>query len=307
MAGSGGMPSVPDVGPGPLAATSSALGGRSSILAEASGPLAAALGGLVAIASRLGAAPGPLGKFLSVLAQAAGRLGRSWSPMGTWYIPQREGDFDAWAGNFAARIGADPAAYGLTAPDALALSLAYDLWRGAYLAAKSPGTRTAPAVAAKNTAKRALLAVVKRLAAAVRADPAVGPGLRAGLGLRVNPSPDPVLSPIPAPAEAPGLAVVGIARGAHTVRVFREEQAGGGGGGARPRGATGLLVFRAVAEDIERDPSRAAFLALVTRATFASAFSPADRGKLATYFARWTNAKGKLGPWSLPAVAPVAA
>lgn len=30
----------------------------------------------------------------------------------------------------------------------------------------------------------------------------------------------------------------------------------------------------------------------------ASAFTAADRGKTATYFARWVNAKGEPGPWS---------
>ena len=33
----------------------------------------------------------------------------------------------------------------------------------------------------------------------------------------------------------------------------------------------------------------------------------ADRGKFATYFARWTNARGEMGPWSNPVSACIAA
>ncbi len=31
------------------------------------------------------------------------------------------------------------------------------------------------------------------------------------------------------------------------------------------------------------------------------------RGKFATYFARWTNFKGELGPWSAPVTMQIAA
>jgi hypothetical protein len=303
----GGIASVPGFAPRPLAAPARAL-------ASAPGPLAAEPGPLATLPSTLGVAPCPLRESPSLLAQAASRRSR-WSPavyaameifrMGTWYIPQREGGFDAWAGNFASLIALDPAAYGVAAPDAAALSSAYALWHAAYATARAPGTRTRPAVSAKNDAKAALLTIVKRLAAAVRANPAVEPGMRVALGLR---NPDGILTPIPAPEGAPTLAVVRIERGAHTLRTFTGGESGEAlAGRARPRGAIGLMVFRAVGEETERDPARASFLALVTRGSFSSAFSPADRGKLATYFARWASARGELGPWSLPAVAPVAA
>jgi hypothetical protein len=66
-------------------------------------------------------------------------------------------------------------------------------------------------------------------------------------------------------------------------------------------------VFRAVSTGPVADPEQARFLGFVTKAEFESDFSPADNGKTATYFARWTNAKGEMGPWSPPASLPIAA
>lgn len=222
--------------------------------------------------------------------------------MGSWYIPQAEAIFDDWARNFAALIAADPAVYGVSAPDAAALAAACNAWEAAFAAATAPSTRTRPAVAAKNAAKQALLAIIRRLAAAVRINPGVGSELKVNLGLRV-PAPGAGPSSIPAPEALPHLSVVGIDARAHTLRVFME----GTAGRARPRGATGVLVFRVVADEAETRPTRAEFLCLATRPTFTSGFSAADRGKVATYFGRWTNAKGELGPWSAAAAAPIAA
>jgi hypothetical protein len=55
------------------------------------------------------------------------------------------------------------------------------------------------------------------------------------------------------------------------------------------------------------DPRRAQFLAFTGKTDFSCAFAPADHGKTATYFARWTNAKGDMGPWSLPLPVSIAA
>jgi hypothetical protein len=221
--------------------------------------------------------------------------------MGTWYIPQRDADFNAWARAFSSLIAGDPAAYGISGPDSAALSAAYAGWSGAFAAATDLSTRTAGAIIAKNQSKEELLMIVKRLAAAIRADPAVTAAQKVGLGLR---APDGHSSPVPPPESSPTLSIVAIRSGEHLLEAV---QLGASNPRARPRGATGLLVFRTVAEGPVQDPHEAAFLSLVTRGAFTSGFTRADRGRFATYFARWANAKGELGPWSLPATAPIAA
>ncbi len=67
---------------------------------------------------------------------------------------------------------------------------------------------------------------------------------------------------------------------------------------ARAAGSVGMLLFRAVAEDAVNDPTQAQFLTFVGKPSATSSFTSADRGKTVTYFARWTNARGEVGPWS---------
>jgi hypothetical protein len=55
------------------------------------------------------------------------------------------------------------------------------------------------------------------------------------------------------------------------------------------------------------DPNTATFYGAVTRNPVPVAFNPADNGKQATYFARWADRKGQVGPWSLPVTMAIAA
>ena len=56
----------------------------------------------------------------------------------------------------------------------------------------------------------------------------------------------------------------------------------------------------AVTEVSVNDPAVAPFRAVVTRQPYAVSFARADNQKIATYFARWQNARGLTGPWSNP-------
>ncbi len=76
---------------------------------------------------------------------------------------------------------------------------------------------------------------------------------------------------------------------------------------AKPPGAAGLLLFRAIATEAVAEPEQAEFLAFVSRTAFQATFDPADNGKVATYFGRWTNSKGEVGPWGPGVDMPIAA
>jgi hypothetical protein len=84
------------------------------------------------------------------------------------------------------------------------------------------------------------------------------------------------------------------------------------GRGGKPPRTAGLVVFRAVGEGSRARPDEPGgatltYLGLFTRPRFASEFTPAARGKTATYFARWINAKGEPGPWSFALSVAIAA
>lgn len=221
--------------------------------------------------------------------------------MSTPFIPNRDADFNPWLENFATLISANPSAYGLSAGDAAEVAGAYAKWQAAYAVATAPTTRTGPSIAEKDACRAATVVIVRRLAGLVRANAAVPESLKLGLGVRTR---GPGQSRTPVPTECPSLSVIGLSLASHQLaagdNVFGPQR-------AKPRGAAALLVVRTIADTPANDPNEATFLTLATRNRFTSRFQTADGGKIATYFARWANSKGQLGPWSGPVWMQVAA
>lgn len=221
--------------------------------------------------------------------------------MGNSYIPSRDSELDPWCLNFKTLIAANPTNYGLVAGDATAITNAFNSWHTAYLAATNPTTRTHATVTTKNEQKANVLTVVRGYAATIRANHAVSDELKIGLGLRIH---DTQPTPIPPPSTYPMLTVAGMGQGLQDLRAADQATPTKR---AKPEGAAGLLLFRAVGVAPITDPTLAGFLSFVSRTEYQSHFISADNGKIATYFARWTNAKGEVGPWGPPVSMPIAA
>lgn len=217
------------------------------------------------------------------------------------YIPTRDSELDPWLLNFKTLIAATPTNYGLVAADATAIGNAYTAWHTAFLAATNPTTRTRATVMTKNEQKVTVLGVVRGYAATIRANRAVTDELKIGLGLHIR---DTQPTPVPTPATYPVLAVAGMGQGVQDLRAADQNTPSRRG---RPSGTAGLLLFRAVNTTPITDPAQASFLSFVTRSEYQSNFTSADNGKTATYFARWTNSKGEVGPWGPPVSMPIAA
>lgn len=217
------------------------------------------------------------------------------------FIPSREIDLDAFANNFKTLIAANPTNYALVAADATAITNAYNSWHTAWLLATNPGTRTRPNIEAKNEQKAILLGVIRGYAAAISANRAVSDPLKMGLGLHIH---DATPTPVPPPSTMPVLRIDRIEQGFQNVSATDEATPNRR---ARPAGSVGLLLYRAVGPDAVNDPADATFVTFVGKASVRSSFTAADRGKTVTYFARWTNARGEVGPWSRGVSASIAA
>lgn len=216
------------------------------------------------------------------------------STMSRRFLPVRESELDDWLANFASQIAASPGKYGLTTGDAAEISSAVDAWHAAFLAAAAPSTRTVATVQTKRNAKAAVTAVVRSAAARIRSNATVASDLKIGLGLVLRSHGG---SPVPPPETRPVLGLRSMNIGVHTLDA-RDAAATRGG---KPDRTTGLVVFRAVGDRATVTPEGTdglTYMGLFTRLRFESAFTAADRGKTATYFARWVNAKGEAGPWS---------
>lgn len=235
-------------------------------------------------------------------------LGRGWAAgssrsiaVPNRFLPTRDSELTDWLDNFQGKIAADPAKYGLTGPESAAVTAACAAWGVTYRAANQPSTRTSVAVAAKKAQKRATLALIRPIAGRIRADTGIADTLKLLLGLHVR---DPLVTRVAPPASCPVLAIAGSGPALQTLRA---KDAMAPTRRAKPTGVVALHVYRAVGNSPLSDPSSCPLLAVVTRSTFTSGFQAKDDGKVATYFARWTNAKGEMGPWSQPMPVSIAA
>ena len=232
------------------------------------------------------------------------------------YIPARDSTLDNWSDNFQTLIAASPATYGLVAADATAITNAFTLWHAAYLLGGSagsppvplnPSTFTRVTVADKNSQKIAMTGLLRSYAAQIRINPGVSNADKTALGLNLpNNSP----SPIGAPTTFPLLNLVSAGPGSHTVR-FADSTTPSLR--KKPVGTVGMQLFRGVGTNPIVDVTLTSFLDQLTTQPYMSVFDVADRGKIATYFARWINrgrqaggAAALVGPWSSPVSLTVA-
>jgi hypothetical protein len=208
------------------------------------------------------------------------------------FLPASESALNVWLDNVKSLIAASPATYGLTSANASEISTAYANWYAAYLVAVAPMTRTTGAVSTKNAQKAIVVGIVRRYATVIRGNTAVSNALKLDLGLRLR---VPGGSPVPKPDTQPQIELMFMDTARQKVRVT---SVGTNSRRARPANTTGALLFRVIGDEPALYPTGAEFLAMVTKGTYLSEFDHTANGKIATYFARWTNAKGEVGPWS---------
>jgi hypothetical protein len=72
---------------------------------------------------------------------------------------------------------------------------------------------------------------------------------------------------------------------------------------AKPAGAIGLELRRTIATNAGTDPEAASLVGIVTKSPTVVAHGSGDRGKLATFWGRWSTRSGpggvaQSGPWS---------
>lgn len=210
------------------------------------------------------------------------------------YIPTKDADLDTWASNWSTKVTAAPATYGLTAPIAVVVAALFATWHAAYLAATAPTTRSPTTVAAKDSAKGAMVPILRLYSQQVKANDTVSNANKEALGIHID---DTVPTPIPPPTTHPIVTVVSSGTQSMVLR-FADEVSPASR--RRPFGAIGLLLRKQVSVSPGIDPEAGAFEGLFTRIPFEVAFIPADVGKTCRFWAQWTNGKGQEGPWSAP-------
>lgn len=221
--------------------------------------------------------------------------------MSSSWIPEKDGPLDTFVTNFSVLITAAPTSYGLVSADATAIASAVASYHAAFLLAVNPTTRTHATITTKNLQKANVMSVVRGYGATIRANRAVTDALKIGLGIHVR---DSSPTPVPPPSTYPLLTVDSFNLGTLALHAADQDTPDRR---ARPVGTSGLLLFSVVGTTPATTPTGLDFNAFLTKPKFQNTFSPEDSGKTVTYFARWTNGKGELGPWSPPVSIRIAA
>ena len=199
--------------------------------------------------------------------------------------------------NFSTLISASPLLYNLTAAQATAYAALDTAYGSAFDAAKDPGTRTSVTVAAKDQARKSLVASAKELAAIVLQSSATNAQLQElGLSRRSIPT------PIAAPGVAPRLDVLSVED--WTVRI-RLHDATSSVKRGKPPGVFGASVFSYVGVTPPADIAGWKLEGSTGKVTkidivFDSALAAGTRVWLTAF---WFNGRKQSGP----ACAPVAA
>ena len=208
---------------------------------------------------------------------------------------------DAWLGSFAHQLSLTPGEYGQTAASIAGVVGAVDAAHAAWLVANLPGTRTTDSIASRDVLTADAVTEVRVLAKLIKAAPGVSDAALLRLGLRPNST---SRTPIYVPDTQPGLMVVGSTTGSQTLAYSNPADPTRRG---KPFGAASIQILVAVAAGPVDDVRQANILGCYTRGPIGVAFDATDKGKTATYFARWQGRRGDVSPVSTPVSMLIAA
>ena len=217
------------------------------------------------------------------------------------YIGKTDDQKRDWMINFRDVLQANGGAYFVSGPEVVAISAVIDDFVAKLAIVRSVNGRNPGTTAEKNAARSQAVDACRTLAMQLKANEGISDALKIVAGIR---PPNPSRTPMPSPTEMAVIAVLGGMLGSHTLRYLDPE---GGESSRKPFGCTNLQIYRGIAVEEIEDVAQTAFYHAFRRNPIASAFDHADDGKVATYFARWADAKGQVGPWSAPVSLRIAA
>jgi len=196
--------------------------------------------------------------------------------------------------SFSALINADAPAFGLSGAQAIAYGEIDAALQSAYHLATTPSTRTAVAVAGKNTAVKSMQRSAKAMSDIIRATRTVTDAQLISLGLL----PRPGRTRRNAPDNPPIVHVISVFGRAVNIRVCDIDSSSER---RKPFGACGADVFSYVGEESPAD-SRAYHHECFTSRTTAQIIFPDDVTSGATVWlsARWVSARGETSIASTP-------
>lgn len=213
------------------------------------------------------------------------------------YLPRRESELLTWAQHFDATLATSAGTYNLSAGQAAAFNALFTAFQNAYMTATNPPTRTTPAIAAKKTAKQAMVngpGGIRELARLIQAAPSVTDQEKLDIGLPIH---DTEPSPVPPPTIAPEIDF--MMTGTRTIRIrLHNEKALNR---KKPVGVKGALVFSYTGETPPADINLWKFETNTTKVIIE--IQPpvtVTSGTTVWFTAFWYNPRAQSGPATTP-------
>jgi hypothetical protein len=204
---------------------------------------------------------------------------------------------------FANGLAANLGLYQVSQPDADTCVAAVDELVAKRAVWVDPATRTPGALEAKNAAKFSALSVCRVFYRAIQLNNGISNEAKVEIGVL---PPSNTKTTRNCPITSPSVTITASTPGAQTTS-FRDST------GLVPRGlpdgATMCQLFVEVGAENAGvfDITKARFVGNYTTNPMPVIFNPEDRGKQATYFARWGGRRNEFGQWSLPVSMTIAA
>ena len=204
---------------------------------------------------------------------------------------------------FADGIAANISLYQVTQPDSDAISAAVAEFVDKYAVWNNPATRTIGSLEAKSAAKASALGICRFFYRQIQINNGISNENKLVIG--VTPLSN-TRTRRNCPQTSPALSIVASTPAAQTVQ-FRDSTDLVRRG--LPMGATMCQLFVQIGDENADtfDETKARFIGNYTTNPMAVIFDDDERGKQATYFARWGGRRNEFGQWSLPVSMTIAA
>jgi hypothetical protein len=204
------------------------------------------------------------------------------------FVPSKNGDLLTWALGYSSHITATPTDYGLVAGDATTLAGLVTTFQTSLAASTNGATRGKATVLATKTARKNLVAFIRRTARIVQACLTVTDEMRQDLGITIPKE----RAPIPPPAFVPSIDIKSVSGRNVTVRVHQDGALKRG----LPDGVKSILLYSFVGETPPSDPAGWTFQGITTRGTVIVAFDASvPAGSRVWFTASYANERGQTG------------
>jgi hypothetical protein len=212
----------------------------------------------------------------------------------TDYVPGMESKFLIWSENYVNALVANAERWGIPQNTLTGLNALHTTFKEKYALAENPATRTKIAVQAKNDAKKAFIANIRRVYRSfVLYNENVTNDDRDLLQVPIH---DTTATPATAPTTAPAGTINTAVHLRHTIKVVDTAELSKRGG--LPAGVHGFETWRKTGGEIPVNNNDFAYLNFSSTSTLTVDYPLEDAGKTVWYRFRWATNTNQHGPWS---------